>query len=47
MKKFVASIALGALLVVGFSFAQNNQATDSAHESEPSIFSIQTPSSNF
>ena len=47
MKKIVATIALGALLVMGFSFAQSNQATDSAHENEPSILSIQTPVANF
>lgn len=47
MKKFVASLALGALLVVGFSFAQSNPTTDLSHESEPSIFSIEQPVSFF
>jgi hypothetical protein len=47
MKKVIVTMALGALLVVGFSFTQTNQTIDSAHESEPSVLSIQTPSSNF
>ncbi|MBM7601116.1 hypothetical protein JOC34_003537 [Virgibacillus halotolerans] len=47
MKKTIVSIALGALLVVGFSFAQSNQPTDSAMEVEPSVLSIQTPVANF
>jgi hypothetical protein len=46
MKKTIVSIALGALLVVGFSVVQNNQPTDSAMNVEPSVLSIQTPSSN-
>lgn len=45
MKKIVAFIALGALLV-GFSFTQNDQ-TDLAQDLEPSIFSVEKPSSNF
>ncbi|WP_165769178.1 hypothetical protein [Virgibacillus profundi] len=44
MKKMIASIALGTLLVAGFLFAQDNEPTELAGELEPSIFSVETPS---
>ncbi|SET39206.1 hypothetical protein SAMN05216389_11077 [Oceanobacillus limi] len=40
MKKMIAAVALGTLLVGGFLFTQDNQPTDLATgESEPSVFS--------
>lgn len=43
MKKLVASIALGTLLVGGFLFSQSNAPTDTAMEVEPTIYSIGNP----
>lgn len=41
MKKLIASVALGTLLVGGFLFAQEFQPNDLAHgEAEPSVFKI-------
>ncbi|WP_233880273.1 hypothetical protein [Virgibacillus halodenitrificans] len=43
MKKFIASLALGTLLIVGYSFVQDNEPTDLTMEVEPSIFSVKQP----
>lgn len=41
MKKFISTVSLGALLVVGFMFVQDNQQTDTATmEWEPTVFSV-------
>ncbi|WP_430788420.1 hypothetical protein VBD025_00925 [Virgibacillus flavescens] len=40
MKKLIASIALGTLLVGGFFFSQDNASVDTAMEVEPDILSI-------
>ncbi|WP_268811339.1 hypothetical protein [Virgibacillus dakarensis] len=39
MKKLIASVALGALLAVGFLFTQDN-TSDLAIDREPSVLSI-------
>lgn len=46
MKKFIASLSLGAVLVAGFLVVQETQQEDSAFigEREPSIYSIEQPS---
>lgn len=46
MKKIIASVALGALLVVGFAAVQS-QPTDSAMNVEPSVLSVEKPVSFF
>ncbi|MBC5636293.1 hypothetical protein H8S33_05560 [Ornithinibacillus sp. BX22] len=47
MKKLIASLALGTLLMGGFFFMQDQQ-TDLAHgESEPSIFKMSSFEVNF
>ncbi|MFC2949512.1 hypothetical protein [Virgibacillus sediminis] len=45
MKKIIASLALGGVLVAGFLFAQDNQPQDLAIEVEPTIFSVEKPKS--
>ncbi|WP_188455110.1 hypothetical protein [Virgibacillus oceani] len=47
MKKLIASVALGTLLVAGFLFSQDNQPADTAMDLEPSIFSIGNTGSFF
>ncbi|WP_449354340.1 hypothetical protein ACUL41_14190 [Virgibacillus natechei] len=47
MKKMITTLALGVLLVAGFSFAQNNQPNDTAFEVEPTILSVEKPSVYF
>ncbi|MEN2768135.1 hypothetical protein ABC228_13210 [Ornithinibacillus sp. 16A2E] len=45
MKKLIASLALGTLLVGGFLFAQDSQPSELAHgEAEPSVFNISSVS---
>ncbi|GAB3043031.1 hypothetical protein [Virgibacillus ainsalahensis] len=44
MKKMVTTLALGVLLVAGFTFAQNKEVQDLSHELEPSILSVERPS---
>ncbi|MYL59795.1 hypothetical protein GLW20_19990 [Virgibacillus halodenitrificans] len=43
MKKFIAGLSLGALLVTGFAFVQQSDPTDLTMEREPSILSIKQP----
>ncbi|MDY0395644.1 hypothetical protein ACFSMW_19405 [Virgibacillus halophilus] len=43
MKKWLATVALGTLLVAGFLFAQDSVPTDYA-DGEPSILSVGHPS---
>lgn len=46
MKKIFAGIALGAMLMGGFMFAQDSNTSDVAiKELEPSILSISKPAS--
>ncbi|WP_190279550.1 hypothetical protein [Ornithinibacillus gellani] len=41
MKKIIASLALGGVLMAGFLFAQDNQSTELVFgELEPSILSV-------
>ncbi|MCG1028002.1 hypothetical protein J5S49_06840 [Virgibacillus halodenitrificans] len=47
MKKFIAGLSLGALLVSGFAFAQQNDPVDLSMDREPSIFSIKQPTVYF
>lgn len=48
MKKLIASIALGTLLLGGFMFMQDQHSTDLATgESEPSIFNVMSFGVNF
>ncbi|MUK88425.1 hypothetical protein GMD78_08480 [Ornithinibacillus sp. L9] len=48
MKKMIAAIALGTLLVGGFLFTQDNQPTDVATgESEPSILKAMSINTSF
>ncbi|WP_284141373.1 MULTISPECIES: hypothetical protein [unclassified Virgibacillus] len=42
MKKLIVSMALGAVLTVGFLFAQDNPV-DLTMDAEPSIFSVGKP----
>ncbi|UJL47258.1 hypothetical protein KFZ58_04930 [Virgibacillus sp. NKC19-16] len=44
MKKMITSLALGSLLLVGIAFAQDTQSTDLSMEMEPSILSVERPS---
>jgi len=46
MRKFVATVAFGALLVVGFTAVQD-APTDSAMELEPRIYSVGPEISHF
>ncbi|MFC4023331.1 hypothetical protein ACFOUV_05780 [Oceanobacillus longus] len=40
MRKLLAGLSLGALLVGGFAFAQDSNPVDLTMDKEPSIFSI-------
>ncbi|WP_165767974.1 hypothetical protein [Virgibacillus indicus] len=44
MKKMIATIALGTVIVVGLFASQSSEPTELAGELEPSIFSVETPS---
>lgn len=44
MKKWLATTALGALLVAGILFAQDTASTDLSMDAEPSILSVNHPS---
>lgn len=44
MKKMIATIALGTVIVAGLFAAQNNEPTELAGELEPTIYSVETPS---
>ncbi|MGY0694802.1 hypothetical protein ACW2QC_18805 [Virgibacillus sp. FSP13] len=47
MKKLFTTLSLGALLVAGFLFSQDNQPIDTAMDVEPSILSISNTGSFF
>ncbi|WP_156291002.1 hypothetical protein [Oceanobacillus salinisoli] len=46
MKKILATLTLGALLLTGFTLAESS-ATDLSLEKEPSIFSVQEPTQDY
>lgn len=40
MRKLVATVSLGTLLVAGFLFAQDSQPADLSMDREPTVYSI-------
>ncbi|WP_373895321.1 hypothetical protein [Virgibacillus sp. CBA3643] len=44
MKKMITSFTLGSLLLVGLAFMQYSQPSDLTTDMEPSILSVERPS---